>query len=82
MSLGKKLPLINFEIDREINFEILDVKEEVKFFKNPRRTDWDGFKTHLTILLEQMAWNAYMTTSAELDVQVEKLTYAIHEAFM
>lgn len=47
---------------REINFEIQVGKEKEIFFKNPRRTKWECFKTHLNIFLMDMAWNANMET--------------------
>lgn len=67
---------------KEINFEIQTGNVKAIPFKNPRRTDWECFKARLNELLEDMAWNADITTCEQHDTQVTKLTSVLREAFM
>lgn len=67
---------------REINFDILIKKEAFRPFKNPRKTDWNGYTAILERFLDQMAWNANISTPEHLDAAVEQLTHGIHSAYM
>lgn len=67
---------------REINFDILVEKEAFRPFKNPRKTNWNGYIATLDDYLGEMTWNADLSTPELLDAAVEKLTHGIQMAYL
>lgn len=66
---------------KEINFNILVRKEDFRPFRNPRKTDWNGYLNNLQKYLGTMAWNENLNTTELLDDAVNKLTKGITDAF-
>ena len=50
---------------RQITFELTDVKQEIRLWRNPRKTDWVGYEGELTEKVKQLPFR--LSTGCEIE---------------
>ena len=50
---------------RQITFELTDVKQEIRLWRNPRKTDWVGYEEELTEKVKQLP--VRLSTGCEIE---------------
>ena len=70
---------ISMSNHRQITFELTDVKQEIRLWKNPRKTDWVGYEEELTEKVKQLL--VRLSTGCEIEHCADTLRECIVRSY-